>query len=252
MWIKKSLIRLLPFELKRGTSWLSIITALILTGVITKLGESILLVLVRLIRMGYEVFGDKLFELLSQTYEVSLASIIVGSIVFITFLFPIYRKIDRLVLAKIKKELIFKENFTNPTSWSLNYWGTKNPNKTNRIQDNKMIFEAAPEELIDPNNFFGACYDLKNGIFNGNKYEVSCQVAATKNATMKFQLWLHDTKGGNSSVKYPITPTIPTEEGETIGVKFIATETNAMRIHLHCQGGSGRITVNEVSVNKVK
>ncbi len=131
---------------------------------------------------------------------------------------------------------IFKEDFTNPVAWSLNHWGSNNPTKTNRIENNKMIFEATQDELQDPNHFFGANYDIENGIYNGNSYVVSCQVSATMNATMKFQLWLHDTTGGASSVKEPQQPKTPSTSGEELKITYKANETNKIRIHLHCVG----------------
>jgi hypothetical protein len=216
MRIKNALVKLIPFELKRSTSWLSIIIALILAGIITEIGKIILIGIIKLIGMVFEIFGDKLIQILSQTYEVNLATIIIGALVFIILLFPIYRKIDKLILTGVKKELIFEEDFTNSVSWRLNHWGSHNPSKTNRIENHKMIFEATPEELQDPNKFFGANFDLRNGIYSGNTYEISCIVNSMKNATMKFQLWVHDTAGGDSSVSQPKTPTTPSETGETM------------------------------------
>jgi len=252
MRLKNALIKLIPFELKRSTSWLSIIVALILAGLITEIGKIFLLWIIKLIGMVFEIFSDKLIQILFQTYEINLATIIIGALVFIILLFPIYRRIDKLILTRIKKELIFEEDFTNPVSWRLNHWGSHNPSKTNRIENHKIIFEATPNELQDPNNFFGANFDLKNGIYSGNTYEISCIVNSTHNATMKFQLWVHDTTGGDSSVTQPKVPTTPSEVGETIKLHYTANKTNAIRIHLHCQGGNGEIVVSKVSVLKVK
>ncbi len=114
-----------------------------------------------------------------------------------------------------------------------------------------MIFEATNDELQDPNHFFGANYDIFNGIYNGTTYEVSCLVSATRGATMRFQLWIHDTTG-SSSVKEPEQPKTPSANREEFKIVFTANETNRIRIHLHCMGGRGRIEVEKVTVIKIK
>ena len=66
-------------------------------------------------------------------------------VLLITGFGPIWRFIKKLL--NIGPGLIFYDNFsTNFYYWELNYWGSANPPKTNRIENKKMIFEATAAE----------------------------------------------------------------------------------------------------------
>lgn len=245
---------IIPFELKRGTSVASIVGALIFAGFFTRLGEIVFNKLVVFLDpylpMAASFFSwltDFLVWLLSISFEVNLF----GILIFIISLFPIYRMLDKFFLSKSYGEIIFKEEFrTGGKGWFLNYWGSKNPQRTNRIESSGMVFEAIEGELENENSEYGACFDLKNGIYQGNKYEVICKVYSEKGTTMKFRLWLHDTIGGEANVQTPYRT--PGSNIETLKLEFIATGTNALRIHLHAKAGLGKIIVREVIVKKVK
>jgi len=150
-----------------------------------------------------------------------------------------------------KKDLIWKENFNNLNHWILNFWGSKNSTKTNRIENSEMIFEAKPGEIENKNGLYGAYIDIKNGILNEKTYEIKCKVYSSPNTTMGFQLWVHDTEEGNTKVTQPMFPKIPSISGETFKVRFTANHTNAMRIHLYCKVGMGQLHVTEVSVYEI-
>ncbi len=156
---------------------------------------------------------------------------------------------------KNKKEIIFEDDFVSNKGWIMNYWGTTNPDKTNRIESSMIIFEATENELLHPNKEFGAYIDLKNGIDEGSAYEVSCLVKSEPGTTMKFQLWLHDNVIGNNSSmrteKNPAQLKTPGNDFEKIKLEFIATVTKGIRIHLHNQGGVGKIIVDKVTVSRL-
>lgn len=243
----------IPFELKRGTSLLSIILALIIAGLFTRLGEIILEKIIYYFKpyfptaiKGFKWVWDFIIWTMSISFEVNLF----GIVIFIILLFPIYRMIDKFFLKKIRGEIVFKDEFSSGNKgWQMNYWGSNNPQKTNRIENSYMIFEAEDIDLIDQKKEFGAYIDLKNGIYQGNEYEVICKVAADANTTMQFRLWLHDTKGGSSNIQTNYIT--PTEKISTLNLKFTSNETNAIRIHLHNKAGSGKIKVKEVIVKKI-
>lgn len=244
----------IPFELKRDASAISILITLfifyILNGFFGKIGEWLF------DKMGstFKVvspFITNLYHWISAiTFQVSLVEVIIYSILF----FPIYRRLDKFILKKRYSEIVFEDDFINNQGWFLNYWGTTNPSKTNRIENSTMIFEAKEEELLSQKKEFGAYIDLRNGIYDGLTYEISCHVKSELNTTMGFQLWVHDTIGGNPAVstKEPATFCLPSNKNyETMALRYKANSTNAIRIHLHNKGGNGRIFIDKITVSKV-
>ncbi|TXH00936.1 MAG: hypothetical protein E6P95_02780 [Candidatus Moraniibacteriota bacterium] len=151
---------------------------------------------------------------------------------------------------KVDSNLIFDDDFDYNKGWVLNYWGSTNPSKTNRIQNSMMYFQAQENELTGRIKENGAYIDLRDRISNGSTYEVSCKIKADFNTTMGFQLWVHDTIGGdpNASVREPTDFIVPTQEFETIKLKYTARTSNAMRIHLHTRPGQGQIMVDKIRV----
>ena len=235
-----------PFELKRGTSIASVIIALLFTGFLTRLGGILLDKTIALLKPYLPTVWGFLVWIISLKFEMNFLS----AIVFVVFLFPIYRKIDRLLLSRSENEIIFKDDFDSGNKgWALNYWGSNDPIKTNRIENSTMIFEATEVELHSRKKEFGAYFDLRNGIYTGNNYEISCKVKAIDNTTMQFSLWLHDTHGSSSSLTPMRTPNIASFE--IIKLNFTATGTQAIRIHLHNKAGAGQILVDNVLVKKL-
>lgn len=233
-----------PFELKRGTSIISVIVALIFTGMFTRLGEIVLEKVIFYSRPYLPSIWTFFIWLMSVSFEINLVSVIFFAII----LFPIYRKVDRLLISR--GGLIFKDDFKiGNKGWRLNYWGSNNPTKTNRIENSTMIFEATESDLPTPAKEFGAYFDLRGGIYQGNAYEVSCKVRSEKETTMQFKLWLHDTVGGISNIVTPLRT--PQNNFEIIKLKFVANQTEAIRIHLHNKAGEGQILVDEVVVRKI-
>lgn len=253
--ITESLKKVIPFELKRSTSIVSVILTIIVVGFLSKIGEWLFEKIALLLQFTFPFIKNFYSWATSTTYQISLLAIIFYVLAFIILIFPIYRKFDKFFMLGRKKELIFKDDFNTNQGWQLNYWGTNNPEKTNRIENSTMIFEAREDELQNANKEFGACYDLKNGIYEGYTYKVCCKVKADPNTTMKFQLWLHDNVVGNRSSmrteKSPKEMEIPSDEFKEIKTNFIATATNGIRIHLHNKGGLGKIYVKEVAVYKI-
>lgn len=247
--------RFVPFEIKRSTSIISVVLTLIAIGFLSKIGEWLFEEITFLLKLSLPFIGNFYSWAISITYQVSLLAIIFYVFALIILIFPIYRKLDKFFMQGRNKELIFKDDFSTNQGWQLNYWGTTNPAKTNRIEDSTMIFEASESELQNKNKEFGAYYDLKNGIYEGYMYEVRCKVKSDPNTTMKFQLWLHDNVIGNRSSmrtkKEPENLETPNNEFKEIKTHFIATATNGIRIHLHNKGGFGKIYVKEISVYKV-
>lgn len=247
MEILKKIKSAIPFELKRSSSIFSIIIALLIVGFISKAGEFLFDNLIKTINPFWPAIGK--YIILIFSYQVKIN--VIGLIIFIFLLFPIYRLIDKKILNKISQEIIFFDNFRNGNKgWQLNYWGSNNPNKTNRIENGSMIFEATNQDWNTQNNENGAYFDLKNGIYADNKYEISCKVRAKKSTNMQFILWLHDTSG-NANIKYPSAFITPTEKSQIIKGQFIGTQTNALRIHLHNKAGNGEIIIEEIKVVKI-
>lgn len=150
------------------------------------------------------------------------------------------------IIQKGLQEIIFLENFKTTTHFWVNFGNSNNPNKTNRVENGQMVFEASSKDWENGNG--GAYYDIESGIQSQYVYVVSCRAKSTANTTMQLRLWLHDTKGnGSQTSNWQIPPNSHFKRYERT---FTATEFEALRIHLHCKGGSGQIIVNEVRVTK--
>ncbi|OGD79619.1 hypothetical protein A2368_02700 [Candidatus Collierbacteria bacterium RIFOXYB1_FULL_49_13] len=143
-------------------------------------------------------------------------------------------------------KIIFEDDFGfGNKGWKMNYWGSYKPDETCKIENSRMVFRARSNDLQSRRDENGACIDLVDDIQTGVKYEVSCWVCSTRGSTMKFSLWVHDTKEGNEIKSQMKTPT---SEFEQVKVGFIASKTRAMRVHLHYRAGVGQIFVNRVVV----
>lgn len=172
----KSLKNLWPNEFKRPTS----IISYILSGILAACGWWIFN---DIILKNIKKVSNSVFDFMSQTFSVNLFFIIAYSTLFIV----ISRYFDRKFLMGKEGILIFEDKFESIGSgWFLNYWGSNNPSKTNRIENGAMIFEATESELQNDNKEFGAYYNLSNGIFEGNEYEVICKVKSDPGTTMRF------------------------------------------------------------------
>lgn len=114
-----------------------------------------------------------------------------------------------------------------------------------------MIFEALPKEVENPDGSFGTLLDVQYGIYEGYKYEIQCKVRSIPNTTMCFQLWIHDGLKGEPKILEPIVPMTPSQSFQVIKAQYLATSSNAIRIHLHCKAGQGKIIVSEVVVLKI-
>jgi hypothetical protein len=179
-----------------------------------------------------------------KLFEVNILS----ALLFILLFIPVYRFIDKKVLSRLISETIFFDDFAKVLGWVLNYWGSTNPPKTNRIQNKCMVFEANQEEWPFQNFENGAYIDLRSGVTKGLKYTVKCSVKSSIGSTMGFKLWLHDIAGNNSMTNPIAFETPPSEEFKEYSLTFQATETNAIRIHLHCKAGLGYLMVNSFKV----
>lgn len=160
--------------------------------------------------------------------------------------------ITKTIKSLKKEDVVFYEKFDSGAKerWVLNFWGTNDPEKTNYLDNNQMIFEAK-EEQLKLKDGFGAFIDLRNKIYSGHKYKICCKVKSIKDTTMKFQLWIHDITGGKPRSVNPESPEIPPIQEKDYCVNFKANDQNAMRIHLLCKGGDGRIIVNHLNVIRI-
>jgi hypothetical protein len=175
------------------------------------------------------------------------------ALIVITLFIPIYRFIDKKILSRIISETIFYDDFSNDKYfWAFNYWGSANPHKTNRIQNNNMIFEANTNDWPTQNFENGALIDVREGIIKGLHYIVVCEVKSSINATMGFKLWLHDTKGDNSMTIPVDFETPPSNNYKEYSLPFKATDSNSIRIHLHCKAGEGYIMIDNVKIIRKK
>jgi hypothetical protein len=161
----------------------------------------------------------------------------------------------------VSSNVIYKENFQGHINgWVLNYKGFHAHN-TNRIEGSKMVFEAQKEDWNDEPN--GAFIEIHEGVFNAFTYEISCSIRASANSSMSFCLWVHDSGGAKWETNPEIAKSTkinsqpgdefhqPGEQFEAVKLKYIATYTNRLRIHLHCKPGEGRIEVESLTVKKL-
>lgn len=235
--------------LGKKITWTTLLTFTvtgILLGFLAKLGEDLYEKIKLYDFRHLNEFGQWLVKLLTKTVEFQVINIILISVAAL----PIYRLINRYVISKLLSEVIFIEDFSSTANfWAMNYWGSTDPSKTNRIENGKMIFQANSNEWksngLDQN---GAYFDLRSGLLVGLNYEVECKVKSTPSTTMKFQLWLHDTLEKNSIKTNLEIP--PSDDYKTYKLQFKATESKAIRIHLHCYSGQGQIIVSEIKVTR--
>ncbi|MFT3911444.1 MAG: nucleotide-binding protein [Ferruginibacter sp.] len=164
---------------------------------------------------------------------------------------PGIKAINLYGIKSTKRTLIWQDNFDNINHWKMNFWGSKNSIKTNRIENGEMIFEATSDEVENENGSYGAYIDLTSKIENEKTYEIRCKICSLANTTMGFQLWIHDGKDGKTKVIEPLFPKTPSIIPEIIKVQFTATESNSMRIHLYCRCGLGMLKVSEVTVYQI-
>ncbi len=214
-------------------------------------------------------FGKDLYNLLKTINKNDLSSFfaciekfafyklfeinVITALIFIVLFIPLYRFFDKKVLSRLISETVFFDDFDKDNyAWIFNYWGSTNPQKTNRIQNGCMVFEANQNEWPNQNFQNGALIDLRNGIIEGLNYTVKCKVKSSLNSTMGFKLWLHDIKENNSMTNPIAFETPPSDDYKEYSLTFKATETNAIRIHLHCKAGVGFLEVDSVKVIRGK
>lgn len=251
--IQKFLKPFIPSEIKRHTSPISLILSLVIfwifNGFFNSIGEKILGTFLSLIRpISPEIFR---YIKLVTTYTIPINVSPLTIVVFVILFFPTYRFFDKRLLSKTKRAIVFEDNFDfGNKGWRFNYWGSNNPDKTCRIEQSSMVFEAEDSDLTSPQKENGACFDLTDGVYQGSKYEISCWVKSSKNTTMGFKLWVHDARG-QAEMKFPANFYTPGNRYEEVKVGFIATQSQALRIHLHYKAGRGKIYVDKVKVVKV-
>ncbi len=250
-WIKKA------YSLE-GLTWpkiflVTIFTAIliVLTGFFQSLGQYLFDSTMTTVPSAIQIISQAVLSFLFYPVNTNLLTVIVGVIVFI----PLYHYSVRSLLKRRVNEVVFSDDFSDlsPYHWSGPYWGG-NVDTVKRASG-YIVFSAKPGSdwtRLHPDEN-GALIDLKNGIFEGFTYQVKCQAKSDNGTTMGFKLWVHD-KGQPNAVSI----TDPKDGFETPGlelkdysVRFLATKTNEMRIHLHCRAGAGRILVKEVTVTKL-
>lgn len=148
------------------------------------------------------------------------------------------------------KRIIFIENFEYDRWWSKDYWGK--PNSTVcTITGGEMIFRISSSADLrnEPNlKGTGSYIDVIGGIFNGETYRISVKVRSEDNSTLKFKLWIHDTRSGMQSYSHPTR--IDVEE-QIIEHVYRANETNAIRVHLHIDEGIGILYLRQLKIIRI-
>jgi len=170
-------------------------------------------------------------------------------IILIAFI-PSYHFLNKWWINK-QNSLVFKDLFDKQNLiWHLNYWGENGLTITK--EHAHLIFATNSQQLGKGEN--GAFCDLHSGIYEGQTYKIECKVRSDGHCTMGFRLWVHGTDvlpGPGVTIPEPPNFHLPPSHLETYSLRFIATASNAMRIHLHCLTGSGRILVKEVKVTRL-
>ncbi len=237
-----------PFELKRPSSILSIVVAIVSTGFLLQLGTRLLDSLFQFLEPHFPNIAKCLVTFFSYSFNLRLNLITI--VLFIAIFFTLYRIIDRTLLRKLDNTKVFFDDFDfSNKGWELNYWGSNNPDKTCSYEDSFLVFEADINDLMDARKEYGAYYDLVTGIYENDRYEISCMIKAEKGTTMGIKLWVHDMKGRNG-IKYPSNFYTPGENLEEIKVGFTGTSSQTLRVHLHIKPGTGKIFVDNVTVTK--
>ena len=239
----------LPPQLRAMSSPLSIIIVFIVLGFLNKTGEYLFDFINNYIGKNVDGLSTAIIQLLTWSIPVRLN---IPLLILFAFLFlPLYRFFDNLLLDLFKNVIIFEDDFSfGNKGWRLNYWGSNDPDKTCRIEDSTMVFEAGEQDLQNTQKENGAHYDLNEKIYRGSRYEISCWVKSNESSTMGFKLWVHDTHGGaemKSSTNF-IKPGISYQE---VKVQFVGTDKNALRVHLHYKSGKGKIFIDRVKVAKL-
>lgn len=169
----------------------------------------------------------------------------------IVFFVILFKVVNRALLKRSRKTLVYLEDFDEyPTGWIIGYWHESNKSKFN-IDNSNLIFSGSPGEFINPRKQTGAYIDLSSNIYNKNKYLIRCRVKARRDTTARFQLWVHDIDQPTQSKKEPSGGLSPHNRYQWIVMKYQATPTNKLRIHLHCFAGGGKIYIDKVEVYKV-
>jgi hypothetical protein len=241
----------LPPEFRKKSSIISIFSGLIVIGFLAELGAYIFHLIVGFAGSFSPVFVQNILKIFSYTLtiKINIITIVLFVLLFLLVFFSIYRLFNNILLKKGRT--IFEDNFDfGNLGWKLNYWGSRDLEKTCRLEKSSIIFESENKDLLDPRMENGAYYDLYTGINKGSRYEISAWVKSTFETSMGFKLWVHDTKGDND-VKYPARFYTPDTTFEEIKVGFIGTSTQALRIHLHIKAGTGTIIINRVKVVKL-
>lgn len=249
-WIR-SIREKLPLEYRNSSLivlFIFYILLRIIEGVLSKIGELITEKLTPILPGLLWELWKTIFSVFSYSVSINIFQICL----YVLFAVPVYKLIDKLLIKRVRRGVVFEDNFDfGNKGWRLNYWGSNNPDRTCRLEESNMIFEADDSDLESPKKENGACIDLTNRINQGSKYEISCWVKASKGTTMGFKLWVHDTKS-QAEMKSSPDFYIPTTGYKEIKAQFIATKSNALRIHLHYKSGRGKIYVNRVTVVKVR
>lgn len=238
----------LPFEIKKEASLISLFISLIvisiLGGFLNELGAKILSWMLEL-KIPFFPETVKTIRLIAL-YPIQTNPLII--LVFIVSFYLLSHSLSRL---KLKETIVFEDDFSSGNKgWWLNYWHSKNEDKTCRFENNSMVFEADESDLVPPQKENGACIDLIKGIYQGSKYEIYCWVKSSRKTTMGFKLWVHD-KDGHAEMKSSPDFSTPSTRYTEVKVPFIATKSQALRVHLHYKAGVGKIFVNKVKVVRV-
>lgn len=247
----RSLQEKIPPEFRRNSSLITFLIIYLLgriiEGALSRVGELITEKAVPVLPGVFLGLWKSIYYFFSYPVTVNLLQISLFLIIGV----PLYKLIDRALLSRKKREVVFDDSFEfGNKGWHLNYRDSNNSDKTCRIEQSSMVFEANDSDLAGPKKENGAYIDLSNGIYKDSKYEISCWVKSSDKTTMGFKLWVHDTKG-RGEMKFPANFYTPGSTPEEIKVGFIGTESQALRIHLHYKAGNGKLFVSKVVVVKV-
>lgn len=166
-------------------------------------------------------------------------------------------KSQKVFKSRNQSDKIFIEEFKSDNNkWVFPFWGInqKFPSSFTR-GDGYVSISGTINAWARTRGTNGAYIDLHEGIVEDEVYEITCRVKSSSAATtMRFQLWVHDTIEGHN-ITNPKDSNSFSSFGEnyvSISVQFRATQTKAMRIHLHCTAGVGAIIIKDVIVRKIK
>lgn len=139
--------------------------------------------------------------------------------------------------------------------WVLDFWGQWRPTDYNYVippsaSDHYMLFsgdDALFRKIFHFKGQGGAYKDLFGMLVYGQTVKITARVKAKSGTTAKVQLWCHDIEPNPKNRKTELVT--PDEDWQDISMRYTATNSQNLRVHLLYTPGAGQIYVDRVMVH---